>query len=62
MIKFAVLAVLVLGALYLAGGVQLMAGITSLTDKDRIFTNVYGFQGADLKSARRAATGTRPPT
>jgi NADH-quinone oxidoreductase subunit F len=28
-----------------------MSGITSLTDKDRIFTNVYGFQGADLKSA-----------
>ena len=29
-----------------------MTGITSLTDKDRIFTNVYGFQGADLKSAQ----------
>ena len=29
-----------------------MVGITSLTDKDRIFTNVYGFQGADLKSAQ----------
>ena len=29
-----------------------MSGITSLTDKDRIFTNVYGFQGADLKSAQ----------
>src|SRR5687768_18470524 len=30
-----------------------MVGITSLTDKDRIFTNVYGFQGADLKSAEQ---------
>jgi NADH-quinone oxidoreductase subunit F len=29
-----------------------VTGITSLTDKDRIFTNVYGFQGADLKSAQ----------
>ena len=29
-----------------------MTGITSLTDKDRIFTNLYGFQGADLKSAQ----------
>jgi NADH-quinone oxidoreductase subunit F len=29
-----------------------MTGITSLTDKDRIFTNVYGFQGADLKSSQ----------
>ncbi len=29
-----------------------MTGITSLADKDRIFTNVYGFQGADLKSAQ----------
>ncbi|HET9336661.1 MAG TPA: NADH-quinone oxidoreductase subunit NuoF [Sphingomicrobium sp.] len=29
-----------------------MSGITSLTDKDRIFTNVYGFQGPDLKSAQ----------
>src|ERR671913_194482 len=30
-----------------------MVGITSLTDKDRIFTNVYGFQGADLKAAEQ---------
>jgi len=30
-----------------------MSGITSLTDKDRIFTNLYGFQGADLKSAQQ---------
>ena len=29
-----------------------MSGITSLTDKDRIFTNLYGFQGADLKSSQ----------
>ena len=29
-----------------------MAGITSLTDKDRIFTNVYGFQSAGLKEAQ----------
>ena len=29
-----------------------MTGITSLTDKDRIFTNLYGFQGADLKAAQ----------
>ena len=29
-----------------------MSGITSLTDKDRIFTNVYGFQGPDLKSSQ----------
>ncbi|QNN66024.1 NADH-quinone oxidoreductase subunit NuoF [Sphingomonas rhizophila] len=28
-----------------------MTGITSLTDKDRIFTNVYGFQSAGLKDA-----------
>ena len=26
--------------------------ITSLSDKDRIFTNLYGFQGADLKAAQ----------
>ncbi|MCY7339051.1 MAG: NADH-quinone oxidoreductase subunit NuoF [Sphingomonas bacterium] len=26
--------------------------MTSLSDKDRIFTNLYGFQGADLKSAQ----------
>ena len=29
-----------------------MAGITSLADKNRIFTNLYGFQGADLRAAR----------
>ena len=29
-----------------------MSSITPLSDKDRIFTNVYGFQGADLKSAQ----------
>jgi NADH-quinone oxidoreductase subunit F len=29
-----------------------MAGIAPLADKDRIFTNVYGFQGAELKSAQ----------
>ena len=29
-----------------------MTGITSLSDKDRIFTNLYGFQGADLKAAQ----------
>ena len=29
-----------------------MAGITSLADKDRIFTNLYGFQGADLRAAQ----------
>ncbi len=29
-----------------------MTGITSLIDKDRIFTNLYGFQGADLKAAQ----------
>jgi len=29
-----------------------MSGITSLTDKDRIFTNLDGFQGADLKSSQ----------
>ena len=29
-----------------------MTGITSLTDKDRIFTNLYGFQPADLKAAQ----------
>jgi NADH-quinone oxidoreductase subunit F len=28
-----------------------MAGITSLTDKDRIFTNLYGYQSPDLKAA-----------
>ena len=29
-----------------------VAEITALSDKDRIFTNVYGFQGADLKSSQ----------
>ncbi|WP_265570529.1 NADH-quinone oxidoreductase subunit NuoF [Sphingomicrobium nitratireducens] len=29
-----------------------MGSTTPLADKDRIFTNVYGFQGADLKSAQ----------
>jgi len=28
-----------------------MTGITSLTDKDRIFTNLYGYQSPDLKAA-----------
>jgi NADH-quinone oxidoreductase subunit F len=28
-----------------------------LSDKDRIFTNVYGFQSPDLKAAQAAATG-----
>jgi NADH-quinone oxidoreductase subunit F len=28
-----------------------MVGITSLTDKDRIFTNLYGYQSPDLKAA-----------
>ena len=31
-----------------------------LADKDRIFTNVYGFQEPWLKAARHAATGTTP--
>ena len=26
--------------------------VTALSDKDRIFTNLYGFQGADLKAAQ----------
>ncbi|WP_324807625.1 NADH-quinone oxidoreductase subunit NuoF [Sphingomonas sp. LY29] len=29
-----------------------MTGITSLQDKDRIFTNLYGFQSPDLKAAQ----------
>ncbi|QDP20305.1 NADH-quinone oxidoreductase subunit NuoF [Sphingomonas xanthus] len=29
-----------------------MVGITSLTDKDRIFTNLYGFQSPELKAAQ----------
>ena len=29
-----------------------MSGITSLSDKDRIFTNLYGFQSPDLKAAQ----------
>ncbi|HJS39951.1 MAG TPA: NADH-quinone oxidoreductase subunit NuoF [Sphingomicrobium sp.] len=29
-----------------------MGSVTPLSDKDRIFTNVYGFQGADLKAAQ----------
>ncbi|MCJ7422153.1 NADH-quinone oxidoreductase subunit NuoF [Sphingomicrobium astaxanthinifaciens] len=29
-----------------------MSGITSLTDKDRIFTNLYGFQSPGLKEAQ----------
>ncbi|HET9355806.1 MAG TPA: NADH-quinone oxidoreductase subunit NuoF [Sphingomicrobium sp.] len=29
-----------------------MGTVTPLGDKDRIFTNVYGFQGADLKAAQ----------
>jgi NADH-quinone oxidoreductase subunit F len=28
-----------------------MSGITSITDKDRIFTNLYGYQSPDLKAA-----------
>jgi len=28
-----------------------MSGITSLSDKDRIFTNLYGYQSPDLKAA-----------
>ena len=31
-----------------------------LADKDRIFTNLYGFQAPWLKAAQRAATGTIP--
>ena len=31
-----------------------------LADKDRIFTNLYGFQDWGLKGRRRAATGTTP--
>jgi NADH-quinone oxidoreductase subunit F len=30
-----------------------MSGITSLTDKDRIFTNLYGYQSPDLKAAQQ---------
>ena len=29
-----------------------------LRDEDRIFTNIYGFHGADLVAASRGATGT----
>ena len=29
-----------------------MGSVTPLSDKDRIFTNVYGFQGADLKASQ----------
>ena len=29
-----------------------MGSVTPLSDKDRIFTNVYGFQSPDLKAAR----------
>ena len=29
-----------------------MGSVTPLADKDRIFTNVYGFQSADLKAAQ----------
>jgi NADH-quinone oxidoreductase subunit F len=31
-----------------------------LADKDRIFTNVYGFQPWNLPAAKSAAIGTRP--
>src|SRR5688572_28319659 len=34
------------------GSARLMGTTTPLSDKDRIFTNVYGFQGADLKAAQ----------
>jgi threonine dehydrogenase-like Zn-dependent dehydrogenase len=29
-----------------------MGSVAPISDKDRIFTNVYGFQGADLKAAQ----------
>ena len=29
-----------------------MGVVTSLADKDRIFTNLYGFQSPDLKAAQ----------
>jgi NADH-quinone oxidoreductase subunit F len=29
-----------------------MGSVTPLSDKDRIFTNVYGFQSPDLKAAQ----------
>src|SRR4051794_24520832 len=35
------------------GGGLLMGYIGPLADKDRIFTNVYGFQSPDLKVARQ---------
>jgi hypothetical protein len=32
----------------------------ALADKDRIFTNLYGYQPWNLAPPRRAATGTTP--
>ena len=40
-----------------------MTGITSLTDKDRIFTNLYGYQSRRREAVdASAATRTRSPT
>ena len=33
-----------------------MSAITSLTDKDRIFTNLYGYQSWHLDAARKRST------
>ena len=56
LIKFGVLALIVLAVLFFlakGGGVR-MTSTGPLGDKDRIFTNLYGFQSPDLKAAQDA--------
>ena len=50
MVKFVMSAAIIRRLFMLSGGVRMT--ITTLSDKDRIFTNLYGFQGADLKAAQ----------
>ncbi len=53
MIKFAVLAAIVIAGLTSSARGRSKMGYTGpLSDKDRIFTNVYGFQSPDLKAAQ----------
>ena len=53
MVKFAVLGVILLALFYfMTGGVRRMSYTGPLADKDRIFTNVYGFQSPGLKAAQ----------
>ena len=39
-----------------------MGSVTPISDKDRIFTNLYGFQEPWLKAARARGDWTIPPS